>query len=305
MEVVIVHKKTWLVGLMSLMVMLLLAACGQQTKQSNSSVAPDKIKVIASVDFYGEVAKAVLGNHGSVTSIIDNPDVDPHDYEPTTAVGKSVATANVVVANGIGYDGWMDKLVKAANNKVQYVRVGEDVMAKKEGDNEHLWYNDKTMPELANYLAKVYGKLDAKNAKAYTANAKKYIASLEPLTKLIAELKTKSNGQKVDVSEPVFDNALDALGYKMNDAHFAKATEDGTDPSPADIAQIKADIKSKKIAFFVQNSQADSKLVDQLADEAKAAGVPVLKVTETLPKDKTYLTWMLGQYQDLQKIQNK
>ncbi|KRM71895.1 ABC-type metal ion transport system protein [Lacticaseibacillus brantae DSM 23927] len=299
------HKKSWLVGLMSLMVMLLLAACGQKATSTASSNTSGKINVIASVDFYGEVAKAVLGDHGTVTSIIDNPDVDPHDYEPTTAVGKSVATANVVVANGIGYDGWMDKLVKAANNKVQYVRVGEDVMNKKEGDNEHLWYNDKTIPALANHLAKVYGKLDSKHAADYTANAKKYIASLEPLTKLIAELKTKSNGQKVDVSEPVFDNALDALGYKMNDAHFAKATEDGTDPSPADIAQIKADIKGKKIAFFVQNSQADSKLVDSLAAEAKSAGVPVLKVTETLPKGKTYLTWMLGQYQDLQKIQNK
>ena len=62
----------------------------------------------------------------SVQPIIDNPAIDPHDYEPTTKVGKQVATANLIVASGIGYDGWMDKLVKSESKSKQYLRVADD-----------------------------------------------------------------------------------------------------------------------------------------------------------------------------------
>ncbi|MHA3067080.1 metal ABC transporter solute-binding protein [Lacticaseibacillus saniviri] len=296
------HKRFWGIGAALLILVTFLGAC-QQAKPA-SEVKKDGITVVASVDFYGEVAKAVLGDHGKVTSIINRPEVDPHDYEPTTAVGKDVAKANVVLANGIGYDGWMDKLVKANSNGATYIRVGEDVLHKKEGDNEHLWYQPTTMKQLATQLAKEFGKIDKANAKAFDANAKKYIATLTPMTDLVAKLKAERKQSLVDVSEPVFDYALDSLGYKVNNEHFSKATEDGTDPSPADIEAMKKDIRDKKIAFFVQNTQADSKIVDQLTAEAKKAGVPVLKVTETLPKDKTYLSWMMSQYQALEKIQD-
>ena len=118
--------------------------------RSKSSGNHEKIQVVATVDFYGEVAKAVGGKQVQVTSIIDNPAIDPHDYEPTTQVGKQVATADLIIANGIGYDGWMDKLIKSENKSKQYLRVADDLMAKHEGDNEHIWYDPRTMPKLAN-----------------------------------------------------------------------------------------------------------------------------------------------------------
>lgn len=122
---------------------------------------------------------------------------------------------------------------------------------------------------------------------------------------MINKLKSKVNGQLVDVSEPVFGYALDYLGYKVNDDHFSKSTEDGTDYSAKDIHGIETDIKEKKIAFFVNNIQASSKTVNQLVKLAEQNNVPVLKVTETLPKGKNYRTWMTSQYQQLEKFRIK
>ncbi|EKQ19412.1 metal ABC transporter solute-binding protein [Lacticaseibacillus paracasei] len=297
--------KRLLAGISVALLAIFAVACGSNGAAKQSSSNGSKIQVVASLDFYGEVAKAVGGNKVSVQSIINNPAVDPHDYEPTTKVGKSVASADLVVASGIGYDGWMDKVVKSADKSKNYLRVADDLMNKKEGDNEHIWYDPRTMPKLANTLADKFAKKDPADKATFKANAKKYIASLDDLNTLINKLKSKVNGQLVDVSEPVFGYALDYLGYKVNDDHFSKSTEDGTDYSAKDIHGIETDIKEKKIAFFVNNIQASSKTVNQLVKLAEQNNVPVLKVTETLPKGKNYRTWMTSQYQELEKIQDQ
>lgn len=297
--------KRLLAGISVALLAIFAVACGSNGAAKQSSSNGSKIQVVASLDFYGEVAKAVGGNKVSVQSIINNPAVDPHDYEPTTKVGKSVASADLVVASGIGYDGWMDKVVKSADKSKNYLRVADDLMNKKEGDNEHIWYDPRTMPKLANTLADKFAKKDPADKATFKANAKKYIASLDDLNTLINKLKSKVNGQLVDVSEPVFGYALDYLGYKVNDDHFSKSTEDGTDYSAKDIHGIETDIKEKKIAFFVNNIQASSKTVNQLVKLAEQNNVPVLKVTETLPKGKNYRTWMTSQYQQLEKIQDQ
>lgn len=297
--------KRLLAGISVALLAIFAVACGSNGAAKQSSSNGSKIQVVASLDFYGEVAKAVGGNEVSVQSIINNPAVDPHDYEPTTKVGKSVASADLVVASGIGYDGWMDKVVKSADKSKNYLRVADDLMNKKEGDNEHIWYDPRTMPKLANTLADKFAKKDPADKATFKANAKKYIASLDDLNTLINKLKSKVNGQLVDVSEPVFGYALDYLGYKVNDDHFSKSTEDGTDYSAKDIHGIETDIKEKKIAFFVNNIQASSKTVNQLVKLAEQNNVPVLKVTETLPKGKNYRTWMTSQYQQLEKIQDQ
>ena len=297
--------KRLLAGISVALLAIFAVACGSNGAAKQSSSNGSKIQVVASLDFYGEVAKAVGGNKVSVQSIINNPAVYPHDYEPTTKVGKSVASADLVVASGIGYDGWMDKVVKSADKSKNYLRVADDLMNKKEGDNEHIWYDPRTMPKLANTLADKFAKKDPADKATFKANAKKYIASLDDLNTLINKLKSKVNGQLVDVSEPVFGYALDYLGYKVNDDHFSKSTEDGTDYSAKDIHGIETDIKEKKIAFFVNNIQASSKTVNQLVKLAEQNNVPVLKVTETLPKGKNYRTWMTSQYQQLEKIQDQ
>lgn len=279
----------------------LLVGCG--TSKTSNSNGNDKINVVASIDFYGEAAEAVLGNHGTVTSIINKPDVDPHDYEPTSAVGKKVAKANVAIENGAGYDSWMSKLVKGSGNTIKTVSAAK-VVGVEDGENEHIWYKPQTMPKMANALAKEFGKIDAKHKATYKENAKKYIDSLNPLLTLIDKLKANADGKKVAVSEPVFVNALNYLGYKVSDEHFAESVEESTDPTSADIKNLEDDIANNKIAFFVQNTQVQSKVVDNIVKKCEDAGIPILKVTETLPAGKTYTEWMTDQYTALEKIQD-
>ncbi|EHN59698.1 metal ABC transporter solute-binding protein [Oenococcus kitaharae] len=282
----------------------LFCAFGNQQAASAKEVK-GKIKVLSSVDFYGEVAKAVLGNQGTVENVIKKTSIDPHDYQPTTNVAKQADAADVLLYNGIGYDSWMSKL--AQNNKrALAIRVGENIMDRKNGDNPHLWYNRKTMPKVANYLAKHFAALKPSEKAYFKANAKKYIQkNIRPINRKIASLSKKSNGKLVDVSEPVFDYALASLGYKENNTGFAKSVEDGTDPAPKDVANMQQDIRERKIAFFVQNTQATDKTVGNLVKLAKKYQVPVLKVTETKPKGKTYKQWMLSQYNQVGRIQNQ
>lgn len=284
-----------------------LAACSATKHQSAPKISAGKpIHVVASLDFYGEVAQAVLGDHGTVTTIIKSASVDPHDFEPTPKDAALVSHANFILANGIGYDAWMQKLVKSnASKQTTSIRVGEDVMGKQAGDNEHIWYDPETMSRVATTLAQKFGQQAPKYKQTYRRNATAYIKSLAPLQNQLKELKQNSNQRAVDVSEPVFDYALTALGYHRNNTSFEMAIENGTDPSPKSITAMQRDIKEHRIAFFVNNSQASSKTVTTMVALAKKHHVPVLNVTETLPAGKNYRTWMTSQYNQLAKIQSK
>ena len=288
-------KKSRLITILLLFIVFL-TGCSTQPKKSS------KLQIVTTTDFYGEVAKAVVGNKGTVSSIIDNPNVDPHDYEPTTNIAKKVSTADITVANGLGYDSWMNKLNQDDNST--FIKIGENVMRKKMGDNPHIWYEPQTMPKYAKYLAKQLGKKQPKNKEYFEKNAQKYIATLKPVQDQLGKLKenAKRDNKSVYVSEPVFDYSLNAIGYKVANKSFEKAIENGTDPTPQVIQKMNNGLKDKKVAFFVLNSQTDNKVINNLVQKAEKNDIPVLKVTETLPKGKTYKQWMLSQYQDLEKI---
>ncbi|GAW99443.1 metal ABC transporter solute-binding protein [Secundilactobacillus mixtipabuli] len=288
---------SWLVAVVG--VGLVLSGCGR----SETSSSPQKILVVTSTDFYGEVARAVIGNKGTVHAVINQAAVDPHDYEPTPKVAKMVHHANVVVANGIGYDSWMNRLV--TGKKATLIRVGNDLLKKQNGDNPHLWYQPQTMPTLARALAKQFAKEQPRNKAYFEKNAKRYIASLKPIDTEMNHIKQLSSRQKqkrVYVSEPVVDYAIQALGFKVANRDFEEAIENGSDPSPKSIRQMQNGLRKHQVAFFVFNKQVDSKTVNNLVTIAKQNHVPVLKVTETLPDNLSYKQWMLGQYRQLAKI---
>ena len=191
-------------------------------KTNNSAQKP--IWVVTCLNFYGETAKEVAGKYGKVTSIIDNASVDPHDYQPGTAQANQVGNANVVIENGLGYDEWLNKVVKSNSQRYspKVINVGQ-LMGKRSGDNEHLWYEAVTMKKLAQRLANQYSRIDPAHRDYYQQNTQKYIASLKPLDREIAQIKANVNSEnnKVAVSEPVFDYSLTALGYQVVDQHLA------------------------------------------------------------------------------------
>lgn len=275
---------------------LLLSACSNE-KQSKSN--PNQISIVTSTNVYADIAKNVVGKYGTATAIIKNSATDPHDFEPTTADAKAMASANIIVANGLGYDSWINKLSSSVNKKP--VLVGEDLMNLKKGANPHIWYNLDMPTKYVNYLVKRLSKIDKKHAAYFKENGKKYLAKIDQV-KQIAQTLKKQSKKPVFVSEPVFDYALKEAGYRIGDKEFEEAIENGTDPSPKTINQMTKAIKSKKIAFFVNNTQASSSTVKGFVKLAKENEIPILNVRETIPNHTTYLNWMRENYENLAKI---
>jgi zinc/manganese transport system substrate-binding protein len=277
----------------------LLAGCGNRQGAYNSAsttAQKPQIKVVAAENFYGEVAQAVGGDRVEVTSILNDPNVDPHEYEPTADASKAVANAQVIVYTGIGYDDWVTRLINAgaSSDTRQAIAVGNDLLGLTSGDNPHVWYDPATMPKLADRLADVLSQLDPDQAQGYRDRAQNYISTLTPLTAAIARLKRPAP-VAIDVSEPVFGYMGDALNLKTNDPKFAKAIEDGNDPNAGDVINVQNDIKEKRISFFVYNIQTDDPTVTNVVQLAESYDIPIVRVTETEPAGDDYLQWMTGQ----------
>lgn len=292
-------KITKFISIMGLVTLLSLITVGCSNKQ-NSTSQSDKISIVTTTNVYSDIAKNIVGKYGTATAIIDKSSVDPHDFDPTTADAKKVAQANIIVANGLGYDSWMNKLAKSVDKKP--VSVSEDLMGLKSGDNPHIWYNLAMPTKYVDYLVKRLSKLDKKHAAYFKENGEKYLAKIDKI-KQIAKA-NKGDQKPVFVSEPVFDYALQEAGYKIGDKKFEEAIENGTDPSPKTINEMNNAIKQKKIAFFVNNTQASSSTVKSFVKLAKKNNIPVLNVRETIPNNTTYLAWMKENYQKLADIQN-
>ena len=291
-------KITKFISIMSLVTLVSLITVGCSNKQ-NSTSQSDKISIVTTTNVYSDIAKNIVGKYGTATAIIDKSSVDPHDFDPTTADAKKVAQANIIVANGLGYDSWMNKLAKSVDKKP--VLVGEDLMGLKSGDNPHIWYNLDMPTKYVEYLVKRLSKLDKKHAAYFKENGEKYLAKIDKIKQLAQA--NKGDQKPVFVSEPVFDYALQEAGYKIGDKEFEEAIENGTDPSPKTINEMNNSIKQKKIAFFVNNTQASSSTVKSFVKLAKKNNVPVLNVRETIPNNTTYLAWMKENYQKLADIQ--
>lgn len=289
--------------LIALMAIIIIAVVSFAAFKGNDTTKKhtDKISIITSTDFYAELAQTVVGSHGTASAIIKSANISPEDYEPTTTVAKKVNGTDIVIANGLGYDAWLTKLAKSSHNS-QLVEVGENVLHDKMGQNPHLWNDPETMIKTANYLADLLAKKDPTHQADYKANAQKYIASLQPITTLVAQLKAKANHQVVAQTEPVFEYMLTAMGYQVMDQDFSEAIEEGNDPSPAVLSALKDAITSHKIAFIVNNKQTTSSTVTNIINLAKDNHVPVINVTETIPNGEHYVSWKLAELKQIQAI---
>ena len=135
------------------------SACSTKGEENT---AKHRVNIVTSTNIYADIAKNIVGKHGHVQAIIKNGDTDPHDFEPTTGSAKEVANANIVIANGLGYDDWMTSLANA--NDIHVVKVGNQLMGLKQGDNPHIWYNLNMPKKYVDYLVKTASKIDPKHA---------------------------------------------------------------------------------------------------------------------------------------------
>ena len=267
----------------------------------DAGAAGGKIAIVAAENFYGDVAQQIGGDRVVVTSVLSNPDQDPHLFETSPAVIRRIAAARIVVYNGADYDPWMERLLKVTPKPGRIVIVAAGVVHKKPGDNPHLWYDPQTMPAVAGALAAAFRAADPAHIDEYATRLKLFLASLDPLNKKIAEIRSKYAGVTVTASEPVFGYMAAALHLTMLNPRFQLAVMNNTEPSAGDVAAFEDDLKAHKVRVLFYNKQAADKLVQHLVRLARAGNIPVVGVTETAPPGLSYQDWMLGELDDTEK----
>jgi zinc/manganese transport system substrate-binding protein len=263
--------------------------------------ADNKIAVVAAENFYGDVAAQIGGDRVTVTSVLSNPDQDPHLFETTPAVARQIAAAQVVVLNGAGYDPWMNKLLRVTATSGRVAIVAADLAHKKTGDNPHLWYDPATMPAVAEALAAAFTAADPAHKDEYAARLQSFLASLAPLDAKIAAIGKKYAGAPVAATEPVFGYMAAALQLKMHDGRFQLAVMNDTEPSARDLAAFERELSTHKVRVLFYNKQATDNLVQHLLDLARASKIPVVGVTETAPPGQSYQAWMLDELNTTEK----
>ncbi len=278
------------IGIGAAMALLAALAAG-----AGGRAADGKIALVAAENFYGDVARQIGGERVSVASIMSNPDQDPHLFEVSPAVIRSIAAAQIVIYNGADYDPWMAKLLKATPKPERAVIVAADLLGRKAGDNPHLWYDPATMPAVASRLADALAAADPAHKGDYDARLQTFLASLEPLKQKIAAIAGKYAGVAVTASEPVFGEMAAALKLKMRNERFQLAIMNDTEPSARDVAAFERDLKTHKVRVMFYNKQASNKVVQHLVELAHASNIPVVGVTETAPPGQSYQDWMSSQ----------
>ncbi len=257
--------------------------------------AADKVRVVAAENFYGDVARQIGGHHVAVTSILTNPDEDPHLFEASPSTAEALAGAAIVISNGIDYDPWMTKLLSASANAHRTTIVAADLVGARAGDNPHLWYDPQTLPAVAKALAAALAARDPADAALFKANLDRFDQSFAPIVATVEAIRAKYAGTVVTATEPVFGSMAKALGFTMLNTDFQVAVMNDAEPSPSQVAGFEDSLKGGTVRILFFNSQVTDKTTDRLLGIAKASRVAVVGVTETEPEGVDVQSWFTGQ----------
>jgi zinc/manganese transport system substrate-binding protein len=261
----------------------------------------DRVHIVAAENCYGDVAAQIGGGDVAVTSILSNPDQDPHLFEASPSTAKALVDAAIVIMNGADYDPWMEKLLKANKVSGRKEILVAALAGKKAGDNPHLWYNPTTVKAVAKKLSADLASVDPAHEGDYDKGSASFVESLRPLETKIAEMRKKYSGTPVTASEPVFGYMAGLLGLKVHNEKFALAVMNNTEPSASEVAAFENDLKGHKVKVMLYNAQASEPTVQRLVQIAKDEKVPVVGVSETEPAGSTYQQWMMSQLDELDK----
>jgi zinc/manganese transport system substrate-binding protein len=277
--------------------------CGSSATQAESTSAT-AITAIGAENEYASVLAQIGGRYVHVSSILNNPNTDPHTFESSPSVAQQVSQAGLIVQNGVGYDSWIDKMEAASPNPKRKVIVAQHALGLPDSTpNPHLWYDPKTMPAVAKAMAADLSELLPAHKAYFRANLAKFSRSLRPWLTAIAQFKATYPGTPVATTEPVADYLLQAMGIdNLTPFSFQADIMNGVDPSPQDISGEKAFLTDHKVKAFVYNQQVTDALTTSIRDTARTAGVPLAAVYETMPTPGySYQSWMLAEVHAIER----
>jgi zinc/manganese transport system substrate-binding protein len=288
-----------------LILLPLLSACGLGAASMPSG---GTIQVVAGENFWGSIAAQVGGSRVAVTSVVTDPNADPHLYQSSAQTARDFAGARYVILNGAGYDSWAQKLLDANPVSGRKVFTVADLLGKKEGDNPHFWYDPDAVTRVANQISQDYKALDPADASAFDAQNTQYLTvALKPYHDRLTTIKTKFAGQKVGATESIVVYLASYLGLDLiSPPAFMQAVAEGENDPPANsVAEFEQQIQQKQISVLVYNVQTNSDVINRIRQLAEQQNIPIVGVSETLqPVDASFQDWQLAQLLTLQNALN-
>ena len=278
------------------------AACGSTSTGGTSGT----IHVVAAENFWGSIVTQLGGTHVSVTSIVSDPNADPHDYQSSASNARAFATAKYVILNGAGYDGWASSLLDANQSSIRTVFTIADLLGKKEGDNPHFWYSPSYVTRVADRITSDLSKIDPADASYFTQQRATLTNDLKPYTDRIAAIKEQFSGRKVAATESIFVYMASALGLDLiSPPAFMQAVAEGNDPPANTVTEFQHQLQTKAATVLVYNRQTATDVTTNLRELASQENIPVVGVTETMqPPGTTFELWQVGELSDVQNALN-
>ncbi len=274
------------------------AGCGELP----ASASVRGVRAVAAENFWGSIARQIGGQRATVTSIISSPAQDPHAYEPTAADARTMAEAQLAVVNGVRYDPWATRLLAANPVDGRTVLNVGSLLKLHPGDNPHRWYSPVDVERVAGAIAAALGRLDPGHTDYYGQRLRQFEANaLAGYHALIATIHSRYAGVAVGASESIFALQAPALGvHLVTPPGFMRAVTEGTEVTATDTATAERQITSRAIRVWIVNRQNLTPEVQRLDGLARAAGIPIVTVTETLsPAGASFEQWQTRQLADL------
>ena len=263
-----------------------------------SARAPAVINAIGAENEYANVLSQIGGKYVHVSSILNNPNTDPHTFEASPSVAREVSAAELIVQNGVGYDDFMGKIEAASPNASRKVIVVQKLLGLPTATpNPHLWYAPTTMPAAARAMAAQLSALQPAHASYFATHLATFDKSLDPWLAAVSAFKAKYAGTPVAVTEPVADYLLHAMGMDiLTPFAFQADVMNGVDPAPEDVTLEDGYFTKHEAKVFCYNQQVVDPLTTSIRVTAEHAGVPVVGVYETMPTPGyDYQTWMMAE----------
>ena len=284
--------------------LFLLSACGGSgdgVTSSSTSVSSRVINVVAAENFYGDIVKQLGGSHVDVTSILSDPNVDPHEYTSSVQTALKVSKADLVLENGLGYDDWMDKLLSGSPDSHRIVLVGGKIANHPLPDNSHVWYGVNNMSAIAQAITNTLKKLDSSDAATFDSKLATFQQSLISIQHKIDEINVKYKGTPIALTETIYLYQTGPEGLKvLTPFAFMKANAEATDPPADTVTAINNEINLKQAKILIYNIQTVTPITTNVQNAATKQHIPIVPVSETMPPGKTYQTWMLDQLNGLE-----
>lgn len=266
------------------------------------SIWAQSIPIVAAENFYGEIAQQLGGPYVQVTSILNNPQQDPHLFSASPSTAKAIAQAEYIIFNGLDYDNWIFPLMSSAKNHPSHLINVAELNGKKSGDNPHIWYNPKIMSVYANFLTEQLSASDKPHETFYRSQLQTFMLNYQALLDKIQHLKSQYQGTAVIATEPVFNDMAQLIGLPMQGLDFQLSIMNDAEPSISSIKNFENLLINHQVKLLIYNNQVINPTTERMRQLAAKNGIPSLGVSETQPPGQTYFSWMNYQLDELAKL---